>query len=145
MKLHFVFLSSLIIAILVVGCAPVDNDDHRPFDIRDGGKSKAIYVPPVVVLEDGVASLTCQGRPTEIRISDANRNVVGKIPVNKAYPSGDGWVATFPLFDGLSAYFKPGETYKVDCMGTNGTGGEPLKFKAYYTWSQAEADGFTRP
>lgn len=137
-----VFVVAAALAAVIFACAPVAD---APFDVRDGGKSKALYVPAVVVLADGSASITCQGRPFEIRIKDASNTVLGRIEVSNATPSGDGWVVSFPLFDGLSAYFKPGETYKVDCWGLNGTTGEALSFKAYYTWSQAEADGFTRP
>lgn len=139
------FLLFLAAAVLVaVACAPVA-DPEQPFDVRDGGKSKALYVAPAIVLADGSASVLCQGRPEQIRILDAENHVLGKLQVSDATPVEDGWVATFPLFDGLQAYFHPGSIYKVNCWGVNGTGGPAMSFRVYYTWSQAEADGFMRP
>jgi hypothetical protein len=133
-----------IVMMLVVACAPVASRSY-PFDVRDGGKSKVVYVAPVIVLADGIGAITCQGRPEQIRILSADNQVLGKIPVSNAIPGEDGWTATFPLFDSLQALFRPGTTYKVNCWGVNGTGGPAMSFRVYYVWSQAEEDGFVRP
>jgi hypothetical protein len=140
-----VIVCLMVLILVLTGCGPLRARlGAGPFS-RRVANSKVLYVSPVIVLEDKVATILCQGRPTEIRIWSANNKVLGRIPVGEVHPTSDGWVATFQLFDGLSAYFKPGDTYKVDCAGVNGSAGEPMSFRVYYFWSQAEDDGFESP
>lgn len=126
---------------LLVSCAPTSSnqqsDGFAPFAVRDGGKSKVVYAPPQIFLEDEYATIVCTGRPTMVRIlSMPDRRVIAKIPVEDAMPMADGWHATFPLFEGLSAFFKPGDTFLVACWGVNGTDGSTMPVTAYYTHAQ---------
>ena len=126
-------------AALLVSCAPTTSTQQGfdPFSVRDGGKSKIVYAPAEIFLEDQYASVVCTGRPTAIRIqSFPERRVLATIPVDNAIPMEDGWHASFPLFDGLSAYFRPGDMFLLSCWGANGTDGSTMKVTAYYTHGQ---------
>lgn len=127
-------------AALLVSCAPTTSTQQQgfdPFSVRDGGKSKIVYAPPEIFLEDQYATVVCTGRPTSIRIlSVPDRRVLGNVPIDNATPMEDGWHATFPLFEGLSAYFRPGDMFLLSCWGVNGTDGSTMKVTTYYTHGQ---------
>lgn len=138
--LGFILLSvtAFLAACVYVPPAPqAAAEDFLPFSVRDGGKSKVVYAPPQLYLEDEYVTIVCTGRPTMVRIlSVPGRRVLVKIPIENAVPKQDGWHATFPLFEGLSAFFTPGQTFLVSCWGANGTDGSTMPVTAYYTHAQ---------